>query len=47
MTPTCFGHTYGHFQGGELQKIYYKNFLSQCTEVPCVCALEPWNFSGY
>ena len=41
MTPTCFGHTYGHLQGGELQRIYYNNVLSQCTEIPCICALGP------
>ena len=26
MLPTCFGHTYGHPQGGVLQRLYYETF---------------------
>jgi len=25
MTPTCFGHSYGHPTGGALWRIYYKS----------------------
>ena len=33
LSPTCFGHTCGHSQGGALQRIYYRNFLKQYTNV--------------
>jgi hypothetical protein len=27
MSPTCFGYTCGHPQGGALQKTYHKNLF--------------------
>lgn len=31
--PTCsrFGHSYGHTQGGLIERIYYKNVKNQST----------------
>ena len=32
-TCTCFGHSYGHPQGGNVQRIYYRNITNKCTNI--------------
>jgi hypothetical protein len=37
ISATCFGHSYGHLQGGALQGVhtskYYRSFWKQCTDI--------------
>lgn len=41
VPPTCFGHTYGHPQGGALQTIHYQNLLNLHIASKCIPCNAP------
>ena len=44
MPPTCFGHSCGHPQGGELQRIYPQEGAEQKTylRIAILCTVKPY-----